>query len=635
MVDRLLAKTVEEELQPRNSRDFKRVLDIFDSRLYNFLLTGRPVKFSSLTEEGKQRYLASWRDSSIGLKRAAFQALKRLTCFLNYTIMDESGVNPNWPDIGYPGPSHDSPVPLPDELRIKPLEIEKDTKLECDVCIVGSGAGGSVIADKLASSGLDVLVLEQGPYETSETFKQSELYMMQKLFLQGGTASTKDLSFVLLAGRGAGGGTTVNWNTCLKPPTKVLKEWESEFGLTGVAGPEFAAYVEDVWRTMRVNDKESQRNPNNQALWDGCRALGYKEGTDYEVIQRNAVGCRERCDYCSYGCIYGCKQSTAVTYLPSAYRNGTHFAFNTRVERVIVEGGRARGVSGLHRSGGRTFALDVKSKAVVVACGAIETPALLLRSGIRDRNIGNYLRLDPTAAVGGAHQKIMAPWAGPPQTVSVWKFIDLDGTYHGFWIEAAPAHPGLFALSIPWVDGRHHKEFMQQYYARSSASIVLVREKSWGRVSVDREGNPVVQYDIGSHNREMIVRGMEETAKILAAAGAIYVWTTHNSQILVGDGTRPVSQAALDDFSERVRRAGIVYNKMMLYSAHLMGSVRMSADPSKGPTSPSGELYAVKNLFVGDASVFPTTPAVNPMISIMAMALRTSESILTALKTLG
>ncbi|MDG6902800.1 MAG: GMC family oxidoreductase N-terminal domain-containing protein, partial [Nitrososphaerota archaeon] len=229
-VDGLLAEAVEGSMQPGNARDFKRVLSVVDSPLYNLLLTGRPVRFTSLGPESRERYLQSWRDSPVALKRTAFQALKRLTLFLAYASVGPDENNPNWGAMGYPGPSHDAPVPVPDELRLKPIAVDSDMTVSTDVVVVGSGAGGSVIADYLASSGYDVLVLEQGPYETAETFQQNEMHMMQKLFQQSGTASTSDLSFVLLAGRGAGGGTTVNWNTCLKPPARVLAEWESEFG---------------------------------------------------------------------------------------------------------------------------------------------------------------------------------------------------------------------------------------------------------------------------------------------------------------------------------------------------------------------------------------------------------------------
>ncbi len=631
-VDSSLAAAVEGSLQPGSARDFRRMLRVVESPGYNLLLSGRPARFSGLGPEARERYLQAWRDSPVPLKRTAFQALKRLALFIAYASPGPGGRNPNWEALGYPGPSHDPPVPTPEPLLLKPLSIDADAKLSCDVVVVGSGAGGGVIAESLARAGHDVLVLEQGPYDTSTTFRQDEMGMMQKLFQQSGTAATADLSFVLLAGRGAGGGTTVNWNTCLKPPNRVLTEWETEFGITGVTGAGFAALLDEVWTGLNVNASESQLNGNNRALWDGCRALGYKEGSDYHLIQRNAVGCDQRCDFCTYGCIYAAKQSTALTYLPGAQARGARFVFNARAERVVIERGEAKGVVAACTSGGKTHTLEVRAKAVVVAAGGIETPALLLRSGVKDRNVGAYLRLDPTVAVGGIFEHPVQPWKGPPQTVAVWKYIDLDGTYHGFWVEAAPAHPGLFALSIPWASGRGHKDFMASYYARSSASIVLLRERSSGRVTIDKDGFARVTYELERADRDTLVKGMEETAKILAAAGAVGIWTTHNSQVFAGDGKVRVGEPELDSFADRLRREGVVYNRMMLYSAHIMGSCRMSADPSLGPTSPTGELHSVRNLFVGDACVFPTTPAVNPMISIMAMAKRSAESIKRALE---
>lgn len=424
----------------------------------------------------------------------------------------------------------------------------------------------------------------------------------------------------------------MNWNTCLRPPGRVLEEWERDFGIDGVTGDAFSGYLDDVWRSIGVNGSESQLNGNNSVLWDGCRSLGYREGLDYHVIERNAVGCRERCDYCGYGCRYAAKQSTALTYLPEAQRKGARFVFGARVERVVIDGGEAKGVVATCSSSGVPRTLEVRSRAVVAACGGIETPALLLRSGVGDRNVGRYLRLDPTVAVGGVFEKPIDPWKGPPQTVAVWKFIDLDGTYHGFWVEAAPAHPGLFALAAPWASGKGHKEFMARYYARSSASIVLLRERSAGEVSVDSDGFARVSYSLERRDRETLVRGMEETAKILAAAGATGVWTTHNSEVMAGGHGSPLTTSDLDSFASSLRREGVVSNRVMLFSAHIMGSCRMSADPAAGPTSPTGELHTVRNLFIGDSCVFPTTPAVNPMVSIMAMAMRTAESIKRSLR---
>jgi len=623
-VDRAMADVIERRLEPHLRKDFRRLLRTLDSRLYNLLLTGNPTKFSTAGPVKREEYLQKFRDSWLPAKRTAFQGLKRLTCFLFYTLPDQSGTNPNWAEIGYPGSRRDAPVNLPDELRIVPVSPRADSNLSCDVCIVGSGAGGSVIAHELSKSGYDVMVVEAGSYGTPESFKQSELSMLQEIFQQNGTAATKDLSYTLLAGRGSGGGTSVNWNTCLKPPAEILLEWEDEFGVSGVKDGAFASHIDEVWRTLRVGTGESQMNWNNMALWEGCKALGFREGTDFEMISRNAVGCDERCDFCTYGCRYACKQSTTLNYLPMAFRNGARFLFNTKVESIEVEKGRAKGVEARFKDGERQVKLSISARVVVSAGGGLETPALLLRSGIKNRLIGKFLRLDPTAAVVGIFSREVKPWAGPPETVVVRKFLNRDGTWHGFFIEAAPAHPGLFAFSVPWVDGRSHKEFMRRY-AHSTASIVLLREWGSGAVEVDSHGSPIVSYELDKRDRENLLIGMETTGRIIAAAGANELWTTHSIPLVIkSDGGR-LGEKELDEFSTGLRRKGLDYNRMMLYSAHLMGSCRMSSDPSLGPTKPTGELYDVDNLFVGDACVFPTTPGVNPMITIMAMARRTAE----------
>ncbi|HYB03719.1 MAG TPA: GMC family oxidoreductase, partial [Nitrososphaerales archaeon] len=500
----------------------------------------------------------------------------------------------------------------------------------CDVRIVGSGAGGSVLTYELSKAGLDVLVVEAGGYEISENFDQGELSMMSKLFDEYGTAATADLSLVLLSGRGAGGGTTVNWMTSIKPPLDVLKDWEDTYGIRGLSESQFQSDVDEVWNTLRVNVDESQRNGNNEVLWRGCKSLGYKEGRDYEQIWRNAVGCKERCAFCTYGCVYSCKQSTLLNYLPMAFHKGAKFLFDTKIERVIVEGGVAKGVEGklVLPSTGRSFNVRISARAVVLACGSIKTPALLLKSGIKNKNVGKNLRLHPTTAVSGHFKDEIRAWDGPPQTVVVTKFLHSDRQNHGFWMEAAPSHPGLFSLSNPWVDGRTHKEYMKTWFNHSSANIVLLKEWGSGSVTIDKHGSAKVSYKLEQRDKKNMITGMKELASILVGAGAIGLSSLHSEglNVIADDGER-LTQKDLDLFCEQVETKGIEPNKVMLFSAHLMGSCRMSSSESLGAVNSEGELYGVKNLFIGDASVFPTALGVNPMITIMSLSKRTSRFI--------
>ncbi|MFZ0829766.1 MAG: GMC family oxidoreductase N-terminal domain-containing protein [Thermoplasmata archaeon] len=633
-VDSRILEVVQQQFGARQTAQIHQLLRTFESPGMNLLLDGRPSRFSRLGPDARAAYLGRWRDSGLSLKRTGFQALKRLTCFLYYAAPGPSGPNPNWADIGYPGRLSEPPVAQPIDTRIAPMVPESNLELTADACVIGSGAGGSVAADEIQRAGYSVVVLEAGELLASDTLEASEFSMTGRAFEGAGTLATDDLSFQLLAGYGGGGGTFVNWMTCLRPPAPVLREWEADFGIPGLTGSEFAQDVDQVWRTLEVNDHESQRNPNNDALWRGAQALGYKEGPDYQRVFRNAVGCRRRCDFCGYGCSYACKRSTVLNYLPSAFHAGARFLFRTRADVLELNGGRVQAVRARYVGpDGVAREVRVKCRVAVVSGGAIHTPTLLLRSGVQARPIGVGLRLHPTTAIAGEFADEVRCWAGPPQTVAVTKFLDWEGSRHGFWMEASPAHPGLFALATPWPEGRSHKDWMLRRYRRSTGTIVLLRERTRGRVGIDAQGKPRIHYALTSEDREEIQRGIQETGRVLAAAGAKGLTTIHTRPVDVQAAGDRLSPAELQQFMDGVRARSLAPNRCMMFSAHLMGSCPMGADSRTTAVRPTGELWTAENVFVADASVFPTAPGVNPMITIMSMARRTSRAVITRLGT--
>jgi len=606
---------------------FRQLLHAFDSRGLNLLLGGTLFRFSSASPARREAYLRGWRDSRLGLKRTGFQAVKRLTTSLYYAAPGpRDSPNPNWRSIGYPGPPSDPAPPPPVHLALVPLQPTGPVDLEVDCVVIGSGAGGSVAAADLAESGASVLVVEAGPYETAATLRPSEFDMTSRVYAGAGTFSTRDVAFLLLAGRGGGGGTFVNWSTCLRPPTPVLREWQDTYGIPGLLDPEFAADVERVWRDLEVNPGESPLNANNEVLYRGCTALGYREGSDFHRIERNAVGCQGRCDFCGYGCRYSAKRSTILNYLPRAQAAGARLLFRTSVEQIEHGGGQARGILGRYRAeDGREFPVRVRARCVVVASGAIATPALLKSSHLGNSRVGRGLRLHPTVALAGIFPSATDPWKGAPQTIAVTRFLDLEGSGHGFWIEAAPAHPGLVALSLPWPDGRTHKRWMQQDYRRSTATIVLVRERGEGTVGLDGRGDPVVRYDLAATDRATLATGLGEAARIVAAAGAkriVPLSSGGTGSTATGERFTPPEVQTL---VEEIRRTGVSPNRTMLFSAHLMGSCPMGSDPRRAAVRPNGALDGTEGVYVADASVFPSAPGVNPMITIMAMAHRTAR----------
>ncbi len=624
-VDEDIERIVLSYLSPDQQSAFRRLLRTIETPALNLILSARAARFTAMTPETRERFLLGWAHSRLAVKRQGFHAIKRLTEFLFYAKTLEDGLNPNWPAMGYDPPSDDERArgPPPAGPEIEAIRPDRETTLETDVCVVGSGAGGAVIAAKLAQAGHRVVVLEAGPYRTAASFLQREADAYEHMFQGHGVLTSRDLAFGLLAGQTAGGSTTINWMTCLRPPAWAREEWERDAGMAGVASPAFDSILADIEARIHVTRDESVLNPSNDALRMGCKALGYRFGSDYELIPRNARGCESRCDFCFFGCIYNAKQSTLVTFLPDAYRAGAKFVFDTKAETILVEQGEACGVTATYRTRDREIPVQVRARAVVAAGSALQTPALLRRSGIRFRGVGVGLRFDPTTAVFSEFPHPVRMWKGPMQTVVVRKFQDSDEGHHGPWVESAPGHPGLIALALPWNGGRAHKDSMRRI-ANAASAIVLARDVAEGVVDVDAKGEPVVTYRLHPRDRRNLVLGLQEAARIHRAAGARRISTLHMADCTVGDGSSEIRGGEFDAFLERIRHLGIRENGLALFSAHPMGSARAGLDPRTSAASPTGECHEVRNLWIGDGSLLPTAPGVNPMVSIMGLAARTA-----------
>ena len=605
---------------PADRRQLRLIVGVLGRRTGTFLLTGHPVPFYRWPRERRIRVMAAWSTSRLTFRRQLFQMFKRLSLLAFLGDTEADGSNPVWPEIGYPGPvSAPSPIPKP----IRTTTLDGDTTLTCDAVVVGSGAGGGVVAAELAAAGKDVIVLEEGGYYNEADFNQLELAMMRKLYYQGGFAATADGAIALIAGGCLGGGTVVNYTTSFRSPDWLREEWAQQHGLRAFATDEFTASLDAVYERLGVNVDHSRVSARERVLERGLQRLGWHAGS----MPRNVQGCSqdERCGFCGYGCQIGAKQSTLKTYLMDAYQRRARIVVHCAVDRVIIENGRAVGVRATVRQPEMpAFTLIVRSGAVVAAAGAIATPALLLRSGVRSPAVGRWLRLHPATAVSGIFDETIRPWEGTLQAVYSDEFVDLDGKHFGPKIESAPLHPALLALVTPWREPDHYGKLMREL-PKLSLTGILLRDSGAGRVTV-RDGTARVDYRLSRQDLTHMRKGIEAGARILEAAGAREIFTSQAAYVAY----RPGQSGGIEAFMDEVDRHGYGPGQIGYVSFHQMGSCRMGNDSQTSVIGADHQAHAVNGLFVADGSAFPSASGVNPMITIMAMAHRASRFIAAA-----
>ncbi|HEX9728636.1 MAG TPA: FAD-dependent oxidoreductase [Gemmatimonadales bacterium] len=600
---------VERLPDPSDRRRLERLLTALDSRIASAVLGGGFHRFTRLAPARREQVLVRWSRSAFPMQRAGFQALKRLVHVAYACWPLEDGSHPAWKASGYPGPLS-QPAEQIDALPT--LTIDGDTTLDCDVVVVGSGAGGGVVAGLLAEAGRDVIVLEKGGNPGSREMTQVEGDMVRSLFLDGGTLMTQSGSMPILAGSCLGGGTVINWTSSFALPHAVREEWSDRSGLGLFISKRFDESIDRVSARLNVGTEWTTPSVRDQILERGLRKLGWHVAP----IPRNVTACREglECGYCGYGCRHGAKNSTTKTYLASAARLGARMIIGCDARRVLVSTGRATGVEALVMADGRRHRLTVRANTVVAACGAIHTPALLIRSGLTNKAIGRNLHLHPVTAVAGLFPERVEPWSGSLQTRYSEEFAYLDGPY-GFRCETGPVHYALPASAFGWGGAAAWRTDIARL-AHTSVCGILTRDRDAGRVHVSRDGRPRVVYDVSRHDATHMREGVWTAAQVLAAAGATELFTLQTPPTRI----KTDRDGWLDRFMATADRAGYAKFHMSGISFHQMASAAMGLDPGNSVIGETGEAHEVKGLYVADGSAFVTSSGVNPMLTIMAIA---------------
>ena len=490
-----------------------------------------------------------------------------------------------------------------------------DRREVADWIVVGSGAAGATVALLLAEAGEDVLVLEEGPAVTADRFTANMWRTMQRLFRDRGTQFMMGESIVpVLQGRVVGGTTVINSAICWRLPEKVHADWLARDPALAETIPyaRLADGFEVIERDLQIQEvPPGARGQNNLLMQKGADALGYKG----RVIRRNVAGC-EGAALCLQGCPTGRKQSMALTYIPRTLAAGGRLWADCRVDRVDVAGGRATGVQAslLDDSGRRVYGLHAQArKGVVLGASALQSPALLQRSGLgRAGPVGDHFMCHPGAGVVGIYPQKVDMWTGATQGYEVDEFWD-----RRVKIEALALPPELLTLRMPGMGARLGR------YLELADHMVLwgAQIRCWaeGRVRATRNGGVKIRWSPDARDMEGLRFGLRVTAELAFASGA--------ERILLGAYGLAEEIPDMDTFDRELPKLRSP-RQLNMIATHLFGTARMGSDPRDAVVDPRFECHAAKGLYVVDSSVFPTNLGVNPQHSIMGMARRAAELLL-------
>ncbi len=501
-------------------------------------------------------------------------------------------------------------------MVIRPEDAPGDLVEHADVAVIGTGAGGAVVAAELAEAGAKIVVVEEGDYYTGRDFTDHPLEQIRLLYRDRGmTGAFGNTVIGIPLGRAVGGTTTVNSGTCWRAPEEVLRRWEEEFGIPNLAAGGLAPEFERVEKAIHVAPvPEHLLGPGAELFRRGAEALGFHG----EPIPRNAAGCRGT-GVCAFGCPRDAKQAMHVSYVPRALQAGARLHVRARADRILIADGRALGfvATRLDARGHSTDArLFVLADRVVVCAGALLTPVLLMRSGAAHRRgpVGRNLRIHPATRVLARFDRPVRAWEGVPQSYHVHEFES-----EGIFLQGMFVPPGVQAPNVPGF-GLVHKERMAAYDHLASFGA-LISDTSAGRVFAAGR-RPFVWYWMNRGDTQRLLRALSICSRVFFAAGA--------REVYPGLRQRPVLRSSGE--AEALERLSVRPSDIEIMAFHPMGTARMGSDPVACAVAPSGELYGITGLYVADASLFPTSTRVNPQITIMALATRIAAGIAGTLR---
>ena len=503
-------------------------------------------------------------------------------------------------------------------------------RLEADVCVVGSGAGGSAAAMVATEAGKSVVVLEAGGFITPAAMTQREEQMLPELLWEAGGRTNAAKSIKIHQGRSVGGSTMHNINLCGRVPDPILRSWERTRGMVHLNRARWAALYDEVEALLAVSEvPAARRNRHNQLLLEGCRELGWAGGP----LKHNRSGCAGS-GYCLLGCVHDAKNNAAKVLIPRIVAAGGEVITNCQAIVVEHAGGEVTGVEAAamdpvtRRPLGR---VHVTARTVCVAGSATATPAILLRSGVPDpsRSTGRSLRIHPALLAAGEFDEPVRAWEGIPQSVDCTQFLDFERAHPDSgaadeapgartWIVPAFAHPVGTATMLPGL-GEDHRAFMARY-ERLAVFTGMVHDLTPGRVRPQGDFGLSIDIWPDEADRRELTHGMQACAELLFAAGARRVFVP----------TDPVRAYEPSDSLSDLARFELVPGSMDITAVHPMGSVPMGDDPREAAVGSDGRHHHLAGLWIADGSLFPSSIGVPPQESIYAIGLHVGRAMTAA-----
>lgn len=503
-------------------------------------------------------------------------------------------------------------------------------RISCDVAIIGSGAGAGITAELLTKAGLSVVLIEEGSLKSSSDFKQLEPAAYASLYQESAGRQTKDKAITILQGRSVGGTTTVNWTSSFRTPEPSLAFWRERFGLLDYNPQALAPYFQQAEERLNISPWATSPNENNELLRRGAAKLGIKA----TVIPRNVKGCYNL-GSCGMGCPTNAKQSMLVTTIPYALDHGATLLVETRAEQFTISNGRITGLQCIAVKpnaapvNGAQVATTIVAKHYVLSGGAINSPALLMRSKAPDPHklLGTRTFLHPVAITTAVMESPVQAWDGAPQSIYSDHYLNtqaIDGPI-GFKLEVAPLHPVFFGANLRGFGEKQAELFRQ--YPHANVMLALMRDgfhdqAPGGKVELRSNGSPILDYPVTDYILDGARRAMLAMAEIQFAAGAKRVYPGHE----LADGTSTWS-----DTKKAIEGLPMKPLWTKIGSAHVMGGCGLAADEKRGVTRPDGQHWQLENLSVHDGSLFPTSIGANPQLSIYGVVNRLSQQLVKRL----